>query len=322
MKNNDLLIFLKNNYSIGKINSVSQLSCGPNSENYLIKSNKNYVLRNYSKNSKIPKIEKMCQILELCLNHGIKVPHPIKNHKGKFTDQKRNLFLTNYYEGEKYRGTTNELKAVAKSIALLHNVLEETKISYKFHTYQHYYRILTKDELSKIEKLITKKNKKDKIDKTIFQNINFLKNILIKEKEIFELIESLKFKKQLIHDDLHPGNILFKKNRVLAILDFNSMRNGYRIEDVAFASIRFSYNQYSKLEKITQRLNLFVDTYQNYCSIEEDQINMLGNFFIYKILGRLGYILRMRYFRNSNLWITDLEKNINFLKLGIRLRLA
>lgn len=46
---------------------------------------------------------------------------------------------------------------------------------------------------------------------------------------------------QIIHGDWHPGNMLFDKGRVVAVIDFDSARMGPRILDVANGVLQFSF---------------------------------------------------------------------------------
>jgi Ser/Thr protein kinase RdoA (MazF antagonist) len=45
---------------------------------------------------------------------------------------------------------------------------------------------------------------------------------------------------QVIHGDWHPGNLLFKDNLVIAVLDFDTARVASRVEDLASGALQFS----------------------------------------------------------------------------------
>jgi homoserine kinase type II len=45
---------------------------------------------------------------------------------------------------------------------------------------------------------------------------------------------------QIIHADWHPGNMLFRKGRVAAVLDYDSARRGARAVDAASGALQFS----------------------------------------------------------------------------------
>ena len=46
--------------------------------------------------------------------------------------------------------------------------------------------------------------------------------------------------KQIVHADWHPGNMLFKDNRVVAVIDYDSARHQPRIIDAANGALQFS----------------------------------------------------------------------------------
>ncbi len=42
-----------------------------------------------------------------------------------------------------------------------------------------------------------------------------------------------------LHADFHPGNVIFADDQVRAVLDFDVVHHGFRLEDVAYAISRF-----------------------------------------------------------------------------------
>lgn len=58
-----------------------------------------------------------------------------------------------------------------------------------------------------------------------------------------EMVESLgldRWPKQIVHADWHPGNMLFRDNHVVAVIDYDSARLLARIIDVANGALQFS----------------------------------------------------------------------------------
>ena len=46
--------------------------------------------------------------------------------------------------------------------------------------------------------------------------------------------------KQIVHADWHPGNMLFRDNRVVAVIDYDAARIQQRVIDVANGALQFS----------------------------------------------------------------------------------
>ncbi len=46
--------------------------------------------------------------------------------------------------------------------------------------------------------------------------------------------------RQIVHADWHPGNMLFRENHVVAVIDYDSARQLQRIIDVANGALQFS----------------------------------------------------------------------------------
>ena len=129
-----------------------------------------------------------------------------------------------------------------------------------------------------------------------------------------------KFKKQLIHFDLHPGNILFLNNKVSGILDFNAMRQGFIIQDVVFSSFRFAILQTNSPLKVQNIIQNFMNLYNENNPIPK-QSEYAFEILQHILLGRVNYILKKRYFFNSNIWINDLTRNITSLILANKILL-
>ncbi|MDE1818493.1 MAG: phosphotransferase [Thaumarchaeota archaeon] len=287
-----------------------------NSMNYLVISSKGqYVLRNFTDNSKPQKIETICKILNQCIKKNVTVFNPIKNTAGKYVDDGNRIYLTQYYAGSLYDGSSDQLQDLAKELALLHRALKKISILYNYNTNRSYYRSVEIDELKQIEDKIKSQTNQDFLDKLVIKNLECLKSWILYDEEKSKELKKLHLKKQLIHHDLHPGNSIFFKNKVVAIIDFNSMRKGVKIEDVAFTSFRFASFKNSNISRIKQLMQLFVDSYMNYNSIGTNEIKMFEFLLTHKILGKISYILRKKYMNNSNSWSKDFQKNVEFLRL-------
>jgi Ser/Thr protein kinase RdoA (MazF antagonist) len=315
----DIQGYVEENYPfIGKIKKVEKLKHNDiNSINYLIRTAKKYyTLRNVTDGSKSKKIEVICKILDFCVRNKIKVIEPIKDKNSKYIDKKNMVYLTKYYKGNTYTGKTSELYDLAKNLANLHKIMAKNKINYNYRTdINRYYKILTPNELQSIKRKIEKKSAKDIFDRKVYQNLDFLNECIEQDRITSHIIKKLKFKRQLIHRDIHPNNVIFNKSKVSAIIDFNGMRKSRTIEDIAFTSFRFALFQTTNPDKIKKRLRLFLSTYLRHNHIDIKELIHLRYFFTHEMLLKLGLILRKRYFVKSNAWTIDFDMIINFVKI-------
>ena len=208
-----------------------------------------------------------------------------------------------------------ELKDTAKNLAVLHRVLVKNPIPYSYKMNQNYYRVLTIFELERIKKIIAKKNK-DRFDRKVLKNINYLDKKLREKKETDKKVGRFKKEIQLIHFDFHPRNVIFNKNKMVAVLDFNAMRKDEKVEELSFASFRFASFKKKDIKEIKKTMKLFVDNYLLNNEIDERKLDYLNYYFNNKMLERISAILKKRYFFGCDWWIVDFDKNINFLKLA------
>lgn len=317
MQKNEITEIIQQNYKIfKKIKGISKLKHNNiNSTNYFFKSkNKPFLLRKITDGSSEKKLETMCKILQFCHKNNAKVIESISNNNHRYISNKKFL-VTKYYSGHFFPGSKNSLQNFAKDLAYLHKVLSKNKVAYNYNMNTSFYRILNSQELSKI-----KKNKNSNLQKKYVHQINLsikkINDYIPIISEHLQYTKKLQSKKQLIHFDIHPLNVIFNKNEVAVILDFNGMRKGLVIDDIVFASFRFAVYDSNNLQKISERIKLFLDSYQRYSTIEKDLLENYYSFLIEKILSRISFILKKYYFQNSSLWFADLLKNLEFLILA------
>ena len=81
---------------------------------------------------------------------------------------------------------------------------------------------------------------------------------------------------RIVHSDWHPGNVLFRKDRAVAVLDYDSVRRSRRIIDLANGALQFSMiangdpaNWPDELDE--ERFRAFVSGYQSLAALEEEE---------------------------------------------------
>jgi Ser/Thr protein kinase RdoA (MazF antagonist) len=246
-----------------------------------------------------------------------RVPEPIKNKNNVYVDKLHNVYVTKYYLGKQYNGTHKEIMSVGSSLAILHKSLECNKIPYNYKARDSIYKILDEKELDKICKRILHKKCKTPFDIIVIKH----------QRELIKICNFLKtsidvsnFSKQLIHYDLHPGNIIFSKKKVNSIIDFNTMRKDLVIYDIAYASFRLSLKSTKNIYLQPQLIKIFVKAYLKKNKIKKEYL-VNFDYFLIKILYRyVSYLLRLGYFYENDKWSQDIEKFVQFLHIAYKMR--
>ena len=224
-------------YDLGSFVSYRGIKDGIENTNYLVITNKKKliltVFENRVKNSNLPFFLKL-------MNHskkfGVKCPEPLKDKSKNFINiinSKRYSIFTFLEGNSKKRWSSEACYKVGRELANFHKVNKNLKI-----------KIKNDFSVSFWEKLFLIIKKK----KTF--NTDFIRNELsyIKKKWPNKLPSGI------IHADLFPDNVFFKKNDISGILDFYFSCFDFLIYDLAivvnawcFSSGVFQKNKYYKL---------------------------------------------------------------------------
>jgi homoserine kinase type II len=86
---------------------------------------------------------------------------------------------------------------------------------------------------------------------------------------------------QLVHADWHPGNLLFRQLRVLAVIDYDSLRYSRRVTDVANGALQFSIlaggDPATWPEQLDEaRFQAFLDGYQSVLPLSSEEHGCLA----------------------------------------------
>lgn len=243
-------------YNTGSLASYSYISEGHMNTCYKVETEKDaYLLRLYHRshyhNKTIAEIRLEHKILKRL--HGIiPVPKVYHDRKGKKVFEYNNHYgsIYEFVKGEHVsHPSKDQIKAVAKTTATLHKELKnfnpkEAKQKQRFN-----------EEKLKTH-MKTLKNMKgfpSKYERIIQET---MKNITIPDLPM-----------TITHADLHFGNVLFSRDSITALLDFDSANRGKRIMDIA-SFIR--YEAYED-ELKTEKAKTFLEEYQKDISLTKKE---------------------------------------------------
>lgn len=84
-----------------------------------------------------------------------------------------------------------------------------------------------------------------------------------------------RFETGLIHGDWHGGNLLFKGNKLQAILDLEFAGDGCYLEDLSYAMSNLCVRTTMDAEKLLRRTEVLLTQYQRYRSLSFDEVAAL-----------------------------------------------
>ena len=255
----------------------------------------------------------LLKTLKFCEEGGAKVPIVLKSDSGEFVKHYDSglAYLTLFIEGSHFDGSAGELENFAEELAKLHKLLKECKSEYDSGYDPARYRHFSLGELDEVEAKISNLEEQSDFDQYVLENMDFLRNHYSRSKAERERIDPSKITKQCIHYDLHPENVLFSEGKTQIVLDFNSMRKGEIIRDVAFACFRFALHKTDNADEMRKRKERFMDSYSKASNLTVEEDANLLHYFVDECLSRASYILRSHYFGGDSRWSFDLKKHID-----------
>jgi homoserine kinase type II len=144
--------------------------------------------------------------------------------------------LFEYIPGQTYPQTLESTFDSGRILALYHKLLEEFKSEWQPPTGSYHSASAVDSGLRSIAAGIPDVDE----NREVHQLLTFLLNAYRKSAGAVQSLGIDNWPKQIVHADWHPGNMLFRDNRVVAVIDYDSARLLPRIIDVANGSLQFS----------------------------------------------------------------------------------
>lgn len=259
------------NYSLGKVKTVKLIKKGLQNTNFIFTTSKGkFIVRFIREKKHTGYIE--LKNLEFDVLNYLKdnnfpygVPVPIKSNQGNiisFLDN-REYFVYHYLEGKSVkRPNKNQIKSVARALATYHKFILDFKgnptkkslsdLSWVFDKYREMKQIKPKNEL----------------DKIMLENLDYFNSILSK-------IILMHFSGRIVpaHSDFSShGNLLFNKDEITGILDFDNIDWSLIGKDLA-NSMRSVCLSGSKLSE--SKFKLYLEEYQKILPLQDEEISSI-----------------------------------------------
>lgn len=203
-------------YNFGKLKKFSGIKEGIENTNYLIQTTRGKaILTIFEKRVRKKDVPFFVKLMAQLNNNGFKCPKPFINKQGRsiFKIKNKLSILVSFVDGKGKKILSNrDIQNLGKQIAKFHKLTAKFKINRRDTlSYQTWIKIFKKIKWDK---------SKEKIE--VKQYLEFYKKNKPK-----------KLTKGIIHGDLFPDNIFFKKNIFSGLIDFYFSYNGSYLYELA-----------------------------------------------------------------------------------------
>lgn len=142
--------------------------------------------------------------------------------------------LFEYIPGQGYPQTLEATFEAGRALSLYHKLLEEYHSEWNPPTGSYHMAPSVETAMRAIPTTLSQYG--GEVQKTC----NYLLESYYHAAEVVEQLGIENWPRQIVHGDWHPGNMLFRDNRVVAVIDYDSARVLPRIVDIANGALQFS----------------------------------------------------------------------------------
>ncbi len=235
------LAIVLSHFDIGIIDSIVDFPRGSRKapKLLLVSEQGKFLLKRRARGKDDPFKVAFCHALQLYLaNQQFPLPHLIgtRGENNSMLQWRNAVYeLFEYIPGQAYPQTLESTEDSGKILALYHKLLLSFKSEWQPPSGGYHNASAVHQSLAAILQ-----NLQSPADTDVKKAVEFL---LASYKQAASAVDKLgidTWPKQIVHADWHPGNMLFRDNRVVAVIDYDSARLLPRIIDAANGALQFS----------------------------------------------------------------------------------
>ncbi|MCG3226846.1 MAG: phosphotransferase [Candidatus Heimdallarchaeota archaeon] len=308
---------LNNHYDIGKIESITHLEEGHESDNSKVETDRGEFAIKLLYHDEESAQRKMVA-LDLLTSHGVKAPKPIKTIKNEYyAIYKTNIpiMVTSFIQGKPiaFRETGEHFKHMkffGKQIGIYHRIsksIPHSKIE------EHYKHEEIHDNSLQGSWVMERYEEADKILPNHEKNEKILKSYEQWIDTVEETIEKETLSKGIVHGDLFPGAFFVNEDKLTGILDFGG-GYWYLMGDLG------TWVMYTELEKPKHKNHFkeFIVPYLNQSGLSIEELKIIPLF--YRARGYVQYFyFAWRCYHNLTHGLEEGETNMEGFLDGIEI---
>ncbi len=243
----DELAIVLSHFDIGVIETIKEFPRGSRkAPKLLLRTEKGeFLLKRRAKGKDDPFKTAFCHAIQLYLaEKQFPLPHLIGTRKEN--NSMLQLFGGIYELFEYIRGTgyDNSLESTLESgriLALYHKLLRDYTPEFEPATGSYHYNRGIGTSLDQIPDTVVRTEKQKPVDvKDVSNTLYALREAYVQAADKTNKMGILNWPLQIVHCDWHPGNMLFRNKRVVAVIDYDAARLQQRIIDLANGVLQFS----------------------------------------------------------------------------------
>lgn len=241
------LTIVMSHFDVGVIDSIVEFPRGSRKapKILVVSEQGKFLLKRRARGKDDPYKVAFCHALQLYLaSKQFPLPHLIGTRKENNSMlQWRNAVyeLFEYIPGQNYPQTLESTFDSGRVLSLYHKLLEGFKSEFQPPSGSYHMAPAVEHGLRSIAQTIqTQFSSEPEIQKELIKVVEYLHESYRHAAGKVEQLGMETWPKQIVHADWHPGNMLYRDNRVVAVIDYDSARLHPRIIDIANGSLQFS----------------------------------------------------------------------------------
>jgi homoserine kinase type II len=244
----DELAIVLSHYNIGVVEAIQEFPRGSRrSPKLLLRTESGlYLLKRRARGKDDPFKVAFCHALQLYLaGKKFPLPHLIGTRKdnNSMLQWKGNIYeLFEYIKGTSYDNSLEATADAGKTLAIFHKVLAEYEPEYEPPMGSYHAARSVAASFEAIPKTISKvmpDTSRDEIDQ-VHEVVKFQQTAYNEAAMHVNELGLSDWPMQIAHSDWHPGNMLFRGPRAVAVIDYDSSRPQQRVLDIANGALQFS----------------------------------------------------------------------------------
>jgi homoserine kinase type II len=291
-----------NAYDLGKLVSYKPTVYGLANDNCIVKTDRGkYIFRCFNEHRRVEEVLYEIDLLNYLVKKKFpyKVPLPLKTQNGSSILADKYLVYAFIQGVNKTQFSTAQVKELAKMVAVYHKTILAFKSKYKKDWGNAFATIWQRRDLADWGSKATGKTIRGRL---LLKNVDYFNNLL---DYIDAKYRNVKLPRYSIHNDLNHGNFIFRKDKLIGLIDFDNCNLDYLVKDIA----QFLYRGAGRRAVMDFKVaKLFLDEYRKIRPLSKKEISYIPDIAIVSEIGAFIWLYGCIERSNKKIRLTHLKE--------------